>query len=61
MEGACANETEIMWEPDPARKTKMDELRDIINQKYGVQLGKTKCCGLSGHLPFDWFANVVCY
>lgn len=50
MEGACASEAEIMWEPDPAQNTKMDELRHKINKKYGVQLGKTECCGLTGTL-----------
>ncbi|KAK7087117.1 acetoacetyl-CoA synthetase-like [Littorina saxatilis] len=38
MDAASANETKVMWEPDQTEKTKMDELRETINSKYGVQL-----------------------
>ncbi|KAL8569148.1 hypothetical protein ACOMHN_020275 [Nucella lapillus] len=36
MANVC--ETKIMWEPDRAQKTQMDQLREKINEKYAEQL-----------------------
>lgn len=37
----AAHEPVLMWKPDPNLRTQMDELRELINEKYSVQLNKT--------------------
>lgn len=34
-----AEGSKIMWNPDPNRKTKMDEFRGIINSSYNLKIG----------------------
>lgn len=29
-----------LWKPDPRKKTKIDEFRELINKKHGLHLGK---------------------
>ena len=39
MDAAGDSNPRVMWEPNRNRLTKMDRLREMINEQFGVKLG----------------------